>query len=136
MLLQHGDDTAKGSMPIGVWVDMKEDNTGLHLTGKLALRTKRGAEAYALLRMQPRPALDGLSIGYRAKDSELHKAGSGPNGARRTLKSVDLVECSLVTFPADKYARASVKARPMNDEDKAKWAFEEFELLRSLTNRN
>src|ERR1700730_118879 len=52
---------------------------------------------YALLKMKPRPAFNGLSIGYRAKDFELHRSGSGPNGAKRTLKSVDLVECSLVT---------------------------------------
>src|SRR5258707_10175570 len=100
MLLQHGDETARGKMPIGIWTDMSEDQRGLKLTGKLALRTKRGSDAYALLKMHPRPALDGLSIGYRAKDYELHR-GSGPNGAKRTLKAVDLVECSLVTFPAD-----------------------------------
>ena len=60
-----------------------------------------------LLKMTPRPALNGLSIGYRAKDFELHY--SGP--IKRTLKAADLVECSLVTFPADKFVRvASVKS--------------------------
>lgn len=137
MLLEHGGNTAKSSMPIGIWLDMKEDSTGLRLTGKLALRTKRGAEAYALLQMKPRAALNGLSIGYRTRDSELHRSGTGPSGAKRTLKSVDLIEVSLVSFPADKYARvASVKARPMTAEDRAAWAMAEFELLRSLTNRN
>jgi len=138
MLLQHGDDTARGKMPIGIWTDMAEDDRGLRLTGKLALRTKRGSDAYALLRMQPRPALDGLSIGYRAKDYELHR-GSGPNGAKRTLKAVDLVECSLVTFPADKFARvASVKARREEDEPVRwkQWALAERETLRRLTNRS
>ena len=138
MLLQHGDDSARGKTPIGIWTDIIEDHRGLKLTGKLAIKIQRGAEAYALLKMQPRPALDGLSIGYRAKDYDLHKSG-GPNGARRTLKAVDLVECSLVTFPADKFARvASVKAR--REEDEAvlwkKWAMADFQMLRRLTNRS
>src|SRR5216684_8926891 len=92
MLLQHGDATADGKMPIGIWTSMEEDDRGLRLQGKLAIKNRRGAEAYALLKMTPRPALDGLSIGYRARDFELHKNNSGPNGARRTLKAIDLVE--------------------------------------------
>jgi Escherichia/Staphylococcus phage prohead protease len=137
MLLQHGSGEARDKMPIGIWTHMEEDRHGLRLTGKLA-NTKRGREAYALLKMTPRPALDGLSIGYRAKDYELHR-GSGPNGAKRTLKAVDLVECSLVTFPADKFARvASVKAR--REEDEAvlmrEWAMADFQMLRRLTNRS
>jgi HK97 family phage prohead protease len=62
-LLQHGDDTTEGKMPVGIWLDMSEDERGLKLTGRLA-NTKRGRDAYALLKMKPRPALDGLSIGY------------------------------------------------------------------------
>ena len=67
MLLQHGDNTADGQMPVGIWTRMEEDDNGLRLEGKLA-NTKRGRDALALLKMKPRPALDGLSIGYRAKD--------------------------------------------------------------------
>jgi HK97 family phage prohead protease len=137
MLSQHSEE-----LPIGIWTDMSEDDRGLKLTGKLATNTRRGADAYALLKMTPRPAFNGLSIGYRAKDFELHRKGQGPNGASRTLKAVDLVECSLVTFPADKFARiASVKSwleTPVVDEAvlaKA-WAAMEFEKMRSLTNRN
>jgi phage head maturation protease len=107
------------------------------IIGKLAIKTTRGAEVYALLKMKPRPALNGLSIGYRVNDSELHRSGTGPNGAKRTLKSVDLVECSLVTFPADKFARvASVKSwHDTEPEDEAVlWktlAANDFERLRS-----
>jgi uncharacterized protein len=136
MLLEHGDNTARGKMPIGVWVDMSEDKRGLKLVGKLALKTKRGSDAYQLLRMQPRAAIDGLSIGYRAQDFELHRSGSGPNGAKRTLKAVDLVEVSLVTFPSNMRARVtSVKARLSSEEDWKKLASADFEMLRRLTNR-
>ncbi len=77
---------------------MSEDERSLKLTGKLAIKTERGANAYALLKMKPRPALDGLSIGYRCTDYELHKAGSL---ARRTIKAVDLVEVSLGDVPRE-----------------------------------
>jgi HK97 family phage prohead protease len=105
MLLQHGDQTAQGKTPIGIWTDMEEDERGLKLTGKLAIKTERGANAYALLKMKPRPALDGLSIGYRCTDYEMHKAGSPAR--RTTIKAVDLVEVSLVTFPANARARVT-----------------------------
>jgi HK97 family phage prohead protease len=131
MLSQHDQTT-----PIGIWTDMDEDSRGLKLKGKLAINTRRGADAYALLKMKPRPAFNGLSIGYRANEFQLHK--SGP--IKRALKSVDLVECSLVTFPADKFARvASVKSwsdeTPVDEAALAKrWAMREFEAMRRLTN--
>jgi hypothetical protein len=134
MLLQHGDSTADGKMPIGIWTKMEDDENGLRFQGKLAIKNRRGAEAYALLKMQPRPALNGLSIGYRARDFELHKANTGPNGARRTLKAVDLVEVSLVTFPANIRATVtSVKSESAPVDEAAafkKWAMEDFERLR------
>ena len=112
---------------------MDEDQHGLRLTGKLAIDTPRGRE---LLKLTPRPALNGLSIGYVAKDYELHKRGTGPNGALRTLKAIDLREVSLVTFPADRFARvASVKSwledEPVVDEAALlkEWAAEDFARL-------
>jgi HK97 family phage prohead protease len=138
MLSQHSD-----GMPIGVWTHMEENETGLRLQGKLALNTTKGRDAYELLKMKPRPAFNGLSIGYRAKDYELHRNSSGPGGAKRTLKAVDLVECSLVTFPADKFARvASVKSwledLPVVDEAAAfkEMARRDWEKMRDLANRN
>lgn len=132
MLLQHGGQSAEDQMPVGIWTKMEEDSNGLRLQGKLA-NTKKGRDALALLKMKPRPALDGLSIGYRCTDYEMHKAGSP---ARRTIKSVDLVEVSLVTFPANIRARVTgVKAgysepEPVDENAWKKWAWEDFEKLR------
>jgi HK97 family phage prohead protease len=99
MLLQHGmGDEVDSKMPVGIWTDIDEDDTGLAMQGKLALKTQRGAEAYELMKMTPRPALNGLSIGYRTKDFTM---GSKTDKARRTLNAVDLVEVSLVTFPSN-----------------------------------
>lgn len=109
MLMQHGgwgmsvDDLT----PVGIWTEMGEDEKGLLITGKLA-DTQRASEAYGLLKMMPRPALNGLSIGYRARKFSL---GTKPDEPRRTLTEVELVEVSLVTFPANPKARiGSVKS--------------------------
>lgn len=105
MLAQHGGMglSAGDMMPIGVWTDMAEDGKGLWVQGKLA-ETERGKEAYALMKMEPRPALDGLSIGYVAKK---WTSGAKPNEPRRKLEAIELMEISLVTMPANPKARVS-----------------------------
>jgi hypothetical protein len=109
MLSQHGGWglDAESMTPIGIWTDMEEDDTGLKVEGKLA-DTPRGREIYTLMKMSPRPAINGLSIGYRVKEFVL---GTKPEEPRRTLKKIDLFEVSPVTFPANPKARvASVKS--------------------------
>lgn len=109
MLMQHGGwgMTSEDLTPIGIWTEMAEDEKGLLITGKLA-ETNRASEAYGLLKMSPRPALNGLSIGYRARKFTL---GTKPDEPRRMLEEIELVEVSLVTFPANPKARiGSVKS--------------------------
>lgn len=109
MLSQHGGwgMTAEDMTPVGIWTELEEDGKGLKVTGKLA-DTPRGRELYALMKMDPRPAIDGLSIGYIPKEWSMR---SKPEEPRRTLKKVHLVEISPVTFPANGKARVrSVKA--------------------------
>lgn len=103
LLLQHGGIglTADDMMPIGVIGELDEDDIGLKMSGILADTTK-GRDAYTLMKMKPRPAINGLSIGYIPKEWEV---GTGPDDPRRTLKSVELMEISLVTFPANRSAR-------------------------------
>ena len=103
MLLQHGG-WGMGSedlVPVGVWTEFAEDEKGLRVAGKLA-DTARGREVYSLMKMTPRPAIDGLSIGYLAKKFEL---GTKPGEPRRKLTDVELIEVSIVTFPANGLAR-------------------------------
>ena len=111
MLLQHGGwgANAEDLTPIGVWTDIVEDGKGLRIDGKLA-DTTRGRELYTLMKMTPRPAINGLSIGYIPKEWEMR---SKPEDPRRKLKRIDLVEISPVTFPANGRARVdSVKSAP------------------------
>lgn len=104
MLLQHGGrgQSSAEDIPIGVWTKFTEDETGLKAEGKIALNTARGSDIFALMTMTPWPAIDGLSIGYRAVR---HTMGKSKGEPYRTLHAVDLVECSIVTNPANDKAR-------------------------------
>lgn len=109
MLSQHGalGMSTEDLTPVGVWADLSEDGVGLRVSGRLA-DTARGRELHTLMKMSPRPAIDGLSIGYIAKEWEPR---SKPEDPRRRLKRIDLAEISPVTFPANRLARvASVKS--------------------------
>lgn len=119
MLSQHGgwQMSAEDITPIGVWTDFAEDGHGLKVAGQLA-DTPRGLEMYKLMKMSPRPAIDGMSIGYIAKEWEPR---SKPEDPKRKLKRIDLIEVSIVTRPANGKARVeSVK----ND-----WTERDFERL-------
>jgi HK97 family phage prohead protease len=85
--------------PIGAFQKMEETPQGLYVEGSLALKTRRGAEAYELLKMK---ALSGLSIDYITKDSDLNtKTGI------RTIHAAELYGVSLVTFPMNDAARVT-----------------------------
>jgi len=86
--------------PIGIWHEMYEDEHGLFVKGELFINDIATArEAYKLLQEK---VVTGLSIGYRALDF-YHDEKKGI----RVLTKVDLQEVSLVTFPANEYARVS-----------------------------
>jgi uncharacterized protein len=132
MLMQHGGMglSADDMTPIGIWTSLSEDGHGLKVEGKLA-DTPRGREAYELLKMEPRPAINGLSIGYIAKEWEPR---SKPEDPRRTLKRVDLLEVSLVTFPANRKARVeAVKSGAPEDRIREfeRWLTQDAGLTRS-----
>jgi HK97 family phage prohead protease len=86
MLFQH--DPAE---PIGVWDDIREDDRGLFVRGRLLAGINRAREVHCLLR---NGGLDGLSIGFR-----VIKGWRGPEPGTRRLAQVDLWEISIVTFP-------------------------------------
>lgn len=130
MLAQHGGwgISSTDMTPIGVWDSLVENGTGLKAKGILA-PTPRGIEIYTLMKMQPRPAIDGLSIGYIAKKYTL---GTKTGEPRRTLHEVELMEISPVTFPANGKARVtSVKSGDFTERDFERWLMQDAGLSRS-----
>jgi HK97 family phage prohead protease len=102
MLSQHGGMglTADDMTPIGIYTDLREDSKGLYVEGKFA-PTPRGQEMHSLMMMKPRPAINALSIGFKAMKWKMGRMSDEP---RRTLQQVKLFEISPVTFPANKLA--------------------------------
>lgn len=130
MLAQHGGwgMSSTDMTPIGVWESLSENSTGLKATGLLA-PTPRGIEIYTLMKMKPRPAIDGLSIGYVAKKFTL---GTKPGEPRRKLHEVELMEISPVTFPANGKARVtSVKSEGFTEREVERWLMQDAGLSRS-----
>jgi HK97 family phage prohead protease len=121
MLLQHGGGgflgVADDLVPVGVWDEMREDDTGLYVKGHLlALDTDRGKSIHAAMR---EGALDGLSIGFVTREAAY---GKGPDDPARTIKAVDLWEVSVVTFPANTDARVTqVKGVDMTEREFEEW---------------
>lgn len=81
--------------PIGIINNIKEDEKGLLIEGKLLLDLQKAKEAYSLIKNQ---VINSLSIGYKI-DNYYTK------GKTRYLTELTLVEISLVTFPANKNAQ-------------------------------
>lgn len=119
MLWQH--DPAQ---PIGVWDEVREDDTGLYVKGRLLPEVARAREACALVEAG---AIDGLSIGYRTKRAE-----KDPSGARM-LHELELWEVSLVTFPMLPEARVGAKEEAPAVVDDLAEILETARLEMSLT---
>jgi HK97 family phage prohead protease len=93
VLWQH-----RAGEPIGAWSNLREDEKGLAGKAELLIAdVAQAREAHALVK---RKIVTGLSIGYWVRESSYdEKTGI------RTLTKLDLVEISLVTFPANDDAR-------------------------------
>lgn len=92
MLWQH-----QSAEPIGIWESMKEDKKGLFAEGRLLINDNvpTADKAHTLLKAG---AVDGLSIGFRVP-----KGGETFDEEQNAfiLSEIDLVETSVVTFPAN-----------------------------------
>ena len=88
------------NQPIGSF-EAFSDESALRIKGRFNLAVEKGREGYALLKAGD---IDGLSIGYVPMDYDWDRDGI------RHLKDVELLEGSLVTFPANELARAQAKS--------------------------
>ncbi len=118
MLWQHDP-----TRPIGVWDEVREDERGLFVKGRLLLEVQAAREAHVLLQAG---AIDGLSIGYRTLRAE--KAAGG----QRLLHEIELWEVSLVTFPMLPQARVQPVAADDAGDDLALALAETFRAAREM----
>lgn len=90
MLAQHDP-----SREIGEWLEMREDERGLFVKGRLWIDGERpDADAMKMHRsMKKKRGRPGLSIGYRPKGFEIDR-----DAQRRNLTEVDLLEVSVLSF--------------------------------------
>lgn len=103
MLWQHNPNDV-----VGVWDDLAEDAKGLWGNGRLLTGVRRADEALIMLK---NGAVQGLSIGYREVDT-----APSENGGPRRLVKLDLLEVSIVSFPANRRARVeAVKSERMEE---------------------
>lgn len=79
---------------IGGFTEMREDDKGLFVKGRINLGVEKGREAYALLKAGD---IDSMSIGYSCQERE-YRDGI------RYIKKATLYEVSLVTEPANSSA--------------------------------
>ena len=86
-------------VPIGDWVEMKEDGIGLHVVGRIDMNHKDGPTVHSAMK---RKAMDGLSIGFTMGDGDYEQKSDG-----RLIKNMSLMETSIVSFPCEGMARVS-----------------------------
>ncbi|MFZ4539211.1 HK97 family phage prohead protease [Propionivibrio sp.] len=90
-------------MPIGKWTTAKEDKAGLLVTGELTPDLDCAEDVYSALK---HGTLDGLSIGGYMKSGDYTETETG----RTIHKWSNLMEISLVVFPADANARIDLQS--------------------------
>lgn len=98
-------------LPIGDWLDLAQDGKGLWGKGQLDLEDPVSARVHRALKAK---RVRGLSIGYR-----IPAGGSAPDEKRpgvTILKTIDLIEISVVNMPANKRSLVSnVKSARMEE---------------------
>lgn len=121
LLWQHKDDA-----PIGTATLRVVPGHGLVAKCKLALGTRLGDEAHALLKLG---AINATSIGFTPKPGAVEQRGQ-----YRLIKDADVMEVSLVTFPADPAAKVRWMHRSW-----AEWLLDpraqgrrEYEMIRAI----
>lgn len=108
------------SEPIGIFTEMREDDIGLYVEGKLLVSdVPRAKSIHALMKIK---AIDGLSIGYITKSFNRDQRTN-----IRELLELELIEGSLVSFPSNSDTLvSSVKSKLEDGELPSLPEFEKF----------
>lgn len=106
------------TMPVGKWLKLSEDETGLHVEGELTLGMSKANDLHAALK---HGTLDGMSIGYALGKDDYEQLEGGGRLIKRVTR---LAEVSIVNFPADSGAKV--------DLESVKSALDEIETIRDF----
>ena len=111
------------AVPLGKWIKAQETDTGLLMTGEFTPGNALAQEVKAALM---HGTVDSMSIGYRLKKGDYTDTDTG-----RIIKNVSqLAEVSIVTFPADKFARVDLSSvKSYGDEIKQIETIRDMELF-------
>lgn len=109
---------AAWEMPVGKWLKLSEDDTGLHVEGELTLGMTKANDLHAALK---HGTLDGMSIGYALSKDDYEQLEGGGRLIKRVTR---LAEVSIVNFPADSGAKV--------DLESVKSALDEIETIRDF----
>lgn len=92
-------------LPIGKWLDISEDEMGLKAEGEL---TPGNPTAQAVSASMAHGTIDGLSIGFRLGKGDTESIKEDGQAIRLIKNISELVEISVVSFPADDDARVDL----------------------------
>jgi HK97 family phage prohead protease len=102
MYVEHSAYTGGDPLPVGVWTEVKSDDRGLRVKGKIsALDTDHGRRIAGLMKDG---ALSGLSIAY-AVPAGGARMGKKQGEPRRTLTELKLHSVDIVRDPSNSAAR-------------------------------
>lgn len=116
LLYQHN-----STQPIGVIDEVKEDNVGLFVKGRMP---KTNTDVQNIASLIKAGAIDSFSIGFITLESEFE-------GEIRILKEVDLYEVSFVTFPMNPKAMLVDMKAEVTDVEKIETKRELEDLLKN-----
>lgn len=111
-------------LPVGKWLTMEEDDTGLFMFGEL---TPGMDDSKAVKAAMQHGTIDGLSIGYGLNRDDV-EFQEKENGTVRVIKNIsELYEISIVTYPADDAARVDLSSvKNVLDQVESIKDFEDF----------
>ncbi len=95
--------------PIGIIRSLKEDDYGLQVEAAVNLEIASGREACSLIKQG---AVNGLSVGFSIASYSYDDSGT------RIISGCDLMEISVVTFPANKKAGIRKIGKSLDDKSR------------------
>lgn len=90
----------RNEIPVGKWLDLAEDSTGLHVRGEL---TPGNPQSDALKAAMIHGTVGGMSVGFSAAKADVTAIATGYSFKNATRLS----EISICTFPANEQATVS-----------------------------